>query len=74
MGNACYHVARAPNEWLSAYLNTLIYAVLFSLEAISHKLALHFHRLFYPCGFLSLGINHAMLMRPNEAETAVHGC
>ena len=27
------------------------------------------------CGFLSLGISYAMLMRPNKAEiAAVHGC
>ena len=37
-GNARYHVAIVPNDWLSAYLNTLICAVYLSLEATSHKL------------------------------------
>ena len=37
-GNACYHVAIVPNEWLSAYLNTLIGVVFLSLKATSHKL------------------------------------
>ena len=36
--------------------------------------ASHFHRLFYSCGLLSLGISYAMLMRPNKDGTAVHGC
>ena len=38
MGDARYHVAIVPNEWLSAYLNTLICVVFLSLEASSHKL------------------------------------
>ena len=29
-GNARYHVAIVPNQWLSAYLNTLICVVFFS--------------------------------------------
>ena len=37
-GNACYHVAIVPHEWLSAYLNILICVVFLSLEATSHKL------------------------------------
>ena len=37
-GNARYHVAIVPNEWLLADLNTLICVVFLSLEATSHKL------------------------------------
>ena len=37
-GNTRYHVAIVPNEWLSAYLNTLICVVFLSLEATTHKL------------------------------------
>ena len=37
-GNARYHVAIVTNEWLLAYLNTLICVVFLSLEATSHKL------------------------------------
>ena len=32
-GSARYHLAIVPNEWLSAYLETLICAVFWSLEA-----------------------------------------
>ena len=72
--NACSSVATVPNLVAIVYLSTLTFVQYSDLPLLATP---HKPNIFIACylheGSLSLSVSYAMLMRPNKAETAVHG-